>query len=207
MVWTKRYVATVVFVTISTLVIGFFLWNSEERQILDATFSGGWSRGADSALVVIDAYVDFECSSCVEKEDLTLQAVATYLDEVKLVHHHYPSSDFSHKIAEALEAAGEQGKFWEMHDRTVGDVPDDLSELKAAAKDLGLDMGKFDEALDSGRFTKKVQLAVQEARSDGVHYVALFINGREYEKYPGTLADLYDAIDEEVERIKANEGN
>lgn len=75
-----------------------------------------------------------------------------------------------------------------------------MSELKACAAEIGLDTQKFGEALDTGRFAERVQLAKQEAILRGVKYVSAFINGREYEHDPGTLSDLCDAIDEELER-------
>jgi len=131
---------------------------------------------------------------------MVLQALDIYPDKVKKAYHHYPSSEFGQIIAEALEAADEQGKFWELHDRLLADVPDDMSELEACAAELGLDTQKFGEALDTGRFTGKVDLAKQEAISRGVKHVAVFINGREYRHSPGTLSDLCDAIDEELER-------
>lgn len=208
--WTREYVITVLVITIATLTIGFFVWNSGTQQLSPGTYNitcEGWCRGADNASIIIDAYPDFECPVCVEKELMLVQALDIYPDEIRLDYHHYPSSDFSHKLAEALEAAGEQGKFWEMHDSIIEDVPDDMCELIAVAEGLGLDMERFNEALDSGEFFEKVQLAKEKAISAGVKYVSVFINGKEYKESPGTPADLCSAIDEELERIEANGGN
>ena len=208
--WTREYVVTVFLITIATLTIGFFVWNSGTQQLSPTTNNTtceGWCRGTEDAPVIIDTYPDFECHICVEKELLLVQALDIYPDEIRLDYHHYPYSEFSYQLAEALEVAGEQGKFWEMHDMIIQDVPDDISELTALAEDLGLDMERFNEALDSGEFYEKVRLAKEDAISDGVNYVLVFINGKEYKKYPGTLTDLCDAIDEELERIEANGGN
>ena len=208
---TKKYAAIVILVTIVTIAIGFLLWNSEEQQALGPGYSHtpgeGWCRGRDDAPVTIDAFIDFECHTCVDKERLVTQALDIYPQEITLIYHHYPSSDFSYKLTEGLEAAGEQGKFWQMHDRFLEDVPHDISELQAVAEGLGLDMQKFNEALDSGKFAETVQLAKQEAISRGVEQVSLFINGKEYKKYPGTLVDLCHEIDEELERLAANGSN
>jgi len=130
---------------------------------------------------------------------MVLQALDIYPDQVEMVYHHYPSSEFGQIIAEALEAADEQGRFWDLHDRLLMDMPHDMSELEACAADTGLDMQRFGEALDTGRFTEAVELAKQVAVSRGVGHVAVFINGREYRHSPGTLSDLRDAIDEELE--------
>ena len=131
---------------------------------------------------------------------MVLQALDIYPGKVKMVYHHNPSSEFGQKIAEALEAADEQGKFWELHDKILQDVPDDISELKAYAAEIGLDTQRFNEALDSGVFREKVELAKEESISRGVNEVSVFINGKEYQQYPGTLSDLRAAIDEELKK-------
>jgi len=209
--WTREYVITVLVITIATLTIGFFVWNSGTQQLSPGTYNftcEGWCHGAESPLVIIDAYPDFECPICVNKQKLIMQALDIYPDEVRLDYHHYPYNDFSYKLAEALEAAGEQGKFWELHDKIfLQAVPGDMSDLLAAAEDVGLDMVLFNDSLNSGKFTDKVLADREQAISDGARPMSVYINGNEYRKYPGTPADLCSAIDEELERIEANGGN
>jgi protein-disulfide isomerase len=132
---------------------------------------------------------------------LALQALDIYPSDVKMVYHHYPDSELSWKLAEALEAAAEQGKFWELHDKFLEGVPADIDELKASARQIGLDMDRFEEALDNGLFQAKVILAKEEAVSRGVTGVGLFVNGQEYQYSPGTIDDLCSAIDKELERL------
>jgi protein-disulfide isomerase len=203
--WTREYVVTVLLITIATLTIGFLVWDSGTQRL--SCTCEGWCRGADDAPITIDAYPDFLCPVCVDKELMLVQSMDMYPKEIRLVYHHYPSSGFSQKIAEALEVAGEQDKFWEMHDSIIEDVPDDMSELIAVAEGLGLDMERFNEALDSGEFSEIVHIAKEKAISAGVKYVSVFINGKEYKESPGTPADLRIAIDDELERIEANGGN
>ena len=207
--WTKSYYASLLLITLAILAIGGVLWNSgtvELKPDSDGAADASRWRGADDAPITIDAYPDFLCHICVEKELLLLQALADYPGRIRVVYHHYADPGFSEKLAEALEAAGEQGKFWEMHDRLIEHVPADMAALETAAGEVGLDTERFMEALNSGKFTEKVQLARQEAISAGVQYVAIFINGREYPKSPGTLEDLYDAIDKELARLGADVG-
>lgn len=139
----------------------------------------------------------------MEKEQLALQALTMYPDIVKLVYHHYPDDDFSYKLAESLEAAGEQDKFWEMHDRIMSDVPENIEEIINAAKEIEIgDIEKFAADLDSGVHTETVRDARVEAENHDVHDVSLFVNTREYQKYPGTIEDLIDLIDEELENLE-----
>lgn len=130
-----------------------------------------------------------------------------YPGQIRFEYHPYPYSDFGFKIAEALEAAGDQGKFWEMHNALIDDVPQNDAELKALAEKVGLDIGLFDDALARGEYRAKIESAIKESEAMGVTEVALFINGKEYQAYPGTFDDLCRAIETELERAGENGGN
>ena len=200
----KKYIISVASITVIILTVGGLLWSSGTVELpsdVTATSVAPWYRGQEEAVVTVDMYPDFECNICVEKERIAIQALVDFSGKIRLVYHHYADQGFSEKVAEALEAAGEQGKFWELHDRIIENVPSDITQLTIVAEDIGLDMKQFNEALESGRFTEKVRLAKQEAISAGVKYVSVFINGKEYQKNPGTLNDFYAAINEELERL------
>ena len=201
--WTKKYVTIVALITVAVLAIGGILWNRDTGSLTTMPASE-WQRGTKDAAITIDMYPDFTCHICVEKEHLVLQAFDMYPENVRMVYHHYPFSEFGQKLAEALEAAGKQGKFWELHDRFIQDVPRNVSELKVCAEEIGLDMPKFEKALDIGKFSGKVELDKQRAVLHGVDHVSVYVNGKEYRHAPGTLSDLCAAIDEELTRIGAN---
>jgi protein-disulfide isomerase len=190
----------------AVLAVGAVLWNMDFGSTTiepSGSCDGKWCRGAIDATVIIDVYPDFDCHVCVEKERMVSETLDMYPGLVRMVYHPYPSSALGQMLAEALEAAGEQGKFWELHDKFLQQVPGDMSELRPYAAEIGLDIQKFDEALNSGKFEGKVELAKQEAISQGVKQVAVFINGNEYQEYPGTLSDLSAAIDEELKKTEA----
>src|SRR5262249_55874959 len=68
-----------------------------------------------------------------------------------------PVNPQAHLAAEAALAAGEQGKFWEMHDRLFQHQQAlDRSSLERYAAELGLDQGRFQAALDSRRYREQV---------------------------------------------------
>ena len=209
-VWTKKYITSVALITVAILATGGLLWNSGRADLkpdFNATADASWYRGAEDAPITIDVYPDFECHICVEKELMVVQALVDYPGKIRMVYHHYADPGFSEKLAEALEAAGEQGKFWEMHDRLIRNVPSDIGQLQTVAEEIELDIGIFNEALERGQFTEKVRLAKQEATAAGVKYVSVFINGKEYQKNPGTLDDFYAAINDELERLDADVGD
>ncbi|MBB5349334.1 thioredoxin domain-containing protein [Desulfoprunum benzoelyticum] len=111
------------------------------------------------------------------------QLLQTYPDKIRLVVKNYPYKyrDFSKISAEASLAAREQGKYWEMHDILIARSPKlDRASLIAYAGELGLDVAKFTEAIDSGRHAKDVEADVQLAESIDLYNTPTFyINGRQ----------------------------
>ena len=166
-----------------------------------------WRRGATDAVIRIDIFVDWGCSSCIEQEFVASQVVRfRYPQCSEMVYHPYPNTEYfladgKPIVSEALEAAGEQGKFWEFHDKIVLNTPQDVAGLKKVAREMFLDVQMFGEALDSGKYTEKVELAKQKAISQGVTHHAIFINGKEYCKYPTTVDGVCEAIAEELAKI------
>ena len=91
-----------------------------------------------------------------------------------------PNHPDAPKAAEAARCAGEQGKYWEMHDRifavqqTMG-VP----VLKQHAAGLKLDTAKFDQCLDSGKYADVVAKDLKYGESIGVQSTpTMYVNGR-----------------------------
>ena len=85
------------------------------------------------------------------------------------------------QAAEAARCAGDQGKFWEYHDKLYAQSPKlAVEELKSAAKEIGLNMASFDQCLASGKFKAAVQRDFDEAAGLGLTGTpAFYINGRE----------------------------
>jgi protein-disulfide isomerase len=108
--------------------------------------------------------------------------MAEYPDKIRLILKNYPYRyrDYSHLAAEALLAAGDQEKYWEMHDIMIENSPKlDRDSLISYAKKLKLDMNKFTSDLDSmkhrGLIKKDEDLAVA---MDLYNTPTFFINGR-----------------------------
>jgi protein-disulfide isomerase len=88
------------------------------------------------------------------------------------------------KAAEAAECAGEQGKFWEMHDALFGSQEqwsgqqNAVQQFKDLAGGLGVDQAQFDACLDSDKYADQINTDVQEGVADGVTGTPAFrING------------------------------
>ena len=149
------------------------------KVAVDAT---GPSKGPAGAPITIVEFSDFECPYCVKAEPTVKALLAKYPNQVKLVYRDFPLPMHSHapKAAEAAHCAGDQGKYWEMHEKLFASQQKlDVPALKGYAKELGLDQGKFDKCIDSGDKAKVVEANKAAGSKVGVTGTpAFFINGR-----------------------------
>jgi Na+/H+ antiporter NhaA len=164
-------------------------------------------RGPADAPVTLVEYGDFECPYCGQAEDVIREPLADF-GEVRYVWRHLPLTDVhvhAQLAAEAAEAAAEQDAFWEMHD-LLFQHQDALrrSDLEAYAGQLGLDVGRFDEALRTHRDASRVAEDVDSADLSGVSGTpTFFVNGRRhYGAYD--IAGLTASVKAAKARVHAN---
>lgn len=159
-----------------------------------------WKVGTPSAKVTVVEFSDFQCPSCKAAEPVVESLRTKYADNLLFVYRHFPlpSHEFAFGAAEAAEAAGLQGKFWEMHNKLF-DLSPDLSRdnLVSAAKDLGLAVDKFSKDLDSDPIRQKVLNDQNDGNSLGVNATPTFyVNGT---KLVG-VSDLETSINGQLTR-------
>jgi protein-disulfide isomerase len=139
-------------------------------------------KGPQHAPITIVEFSDFQCSYCARVMATLKQLQVHYGDKLRIVFRHFPLPMHKEgaKASEAALCAGEQQKFWEMHDRLFGNQSRlQPSFLKQHAMDLGLDGRRFNECLDSGKHAQKVRAEVSDGSRYGVTGTpAFFINGR-----------------------------
>jgi protein-disulfide isomerase len=140
-----------------------------------------WRLGPQHAPVTVIEYSDYECRLCTEAHHLLREVARIYGSSLLVVHRHYllrRTHPHAQLAAEAAEAAGAQGRFWEMHaqlfEAPLGLEPE---HLVARAQAIGLDVGRFVQDLESRRFETLVNEKFQAAVRDRVKFPpALFIN-------------------------------
>jgi protein-disulfide isomerase len=162
--------------------------------------------GSASAPVTIVEFSDFQCPFCQRVAPTLKQVQKTYGDKVRIVWKDFPLTQIhpeAFKAGEAAHCAGEQGKFWEYHDRLFANQqalqPD---SLKKYAADAGLDAAKFNACVDTSKYGDRVREGVAQGSRLGVNSTpTLYINGRML-----SGAQPYEAIaaviDEELARGK-----
>ena len=141
-------------------------------------------RGSSDAPVTVVEYGDFECPFCGQAEPVVRELLRDFGD-VRYVWRHLPLNDVhphAQIAAEAVEAAADQGAFWEMHDLLL-DHQDalDPSDLTRYAEQLGLDVDRFAKDLREHAGAARVAEDVDGADLSGVTGTpTFFINGRHH---------------------------
>ena len=142
----------------------------------------GPSKGDPKAPVTLVEFSDYECPYCATAQPTLKRVLEQYPGKVRLVFQNFPLSihPSAPKAAEAALCAGEQGRYWEMHDRLFANQKAlGTDSLKAHARALALDPLAFDKCLDSGRMAPVVEANRKLAESAGVNSTPFFlVNGR-----------------------------
>jgi protein-disulfide isomerase len=157
-------------------------------------------RGPARAPVTLLEYGDFQCPFCGAAYSVLRDTEKRFRRDLRFVFRHFPLTEL-HPLAmiaaEASEAAGAQGHFWEMHDILFQNQPNFLTEhLVAYATELGLDVDAFVADLESHRHVPKIREDFMAGVRSGVNGTpCLFINGERFNG-PADEALLARAIDE-----------
>lgn len=142
-------------------------------------------RGPRDAPITLVEYGDYECPYCGRAERVVRELLSEFEDELRYAFRHLPLSDVhehAQLAAEAAEAAGAQGSFWDMHDRLFAHQ-DELTSpaLRGHARALGLDAERFAEELRTREHAPHVAEDVDSAdRSDVAGTPTFFLNGRRH---------------------------
>ena len=178
----------------------------EEFAVTKVTADDHVRGRADAAVTVLE-YGDYECPYCRGAGRDVHEMLARYPDTVRFVFRNFPITQLhphAEQAAEAVEAAGAQGKFWDMHDRLLQPASQlDLASLLDCAADLSLDVGRFRDEVTGRAYAAKIERDVQAGIEDGVNATPKFYvdGGRIDGKLP--LEGLEDAIRAAVRAVVA----
>ncbi len=140
------------------------------------------ARGPADAAVTIIEFSEYQCPFCARVNPTLRQIEEKYAGKVRLVFKDFPLPNHAQapKAAEAAHCAGEQDKYWQLHDRLFANQQQlQVPELKAHAAAVGLDQASFDQCLDSGKHAASVQADIDLGSGMGVQSTpTLYINGR-----------------------------
>ncbi len=163
-------------------------------------------RGSEDPKVIVIEYSDFQCPSCKAASPQVDSIANKYGEHVAVVYRHFPLSQMfpnSRAAAAAAEAAGLQGKFWQMHDLIFENQeewsaaqPASRNELFVTyARQLALDEEKFSADLADTRITQKINFNAELGRINGVSGTPTFyVQGEQIQQSQENPVALEDAV-------------
>lgn len=166
-------------------------------------------KGATSSPVVLVEYLDFECEGCGAYYPVVKQLEAEFGDRVTFVARYFPLPSHRNSIPAALaaEAAGKQGKFWEMHDlmfenqKNWGEKQIETPEVfEGFAEQLGLDMVKFRSDVASPETRARVERDISEAKALGVNSTPSFFLNGERLRNPGSYEAMRSLLEAQLDK-------
>jgi protein-disulfide isomerase len=157
------------------------------------------TRGRQDAPVTLVEYGDYQCPYCAMAHPIVQELLRRRRDSVLFVFRHFPLTNvhpYAEMVAEAAEAAGTRGRFWDAHDWMYEHQRQlDPAFLIAGLDSLGLDGQAIAEEIRTHRYLGKVRFDFISGVRSGVNGTpTFFING---ERHDGgySLAELESAID------------
>ncbi len=136
--------------------------------------------GNKNAPVTLVEFSDYQCSFCsLFAKDVLPRLKTEYINtgRLKYIFRDFPSDTL--KIAEAVHCAGDQGKYWEMHETIFENQQEvNIPNLKDYAKNNDLDMKVFNSCLDSGKHTGEIRKDIEAGNKIGLEGTPTFILGQ-----------------------------
>ena len=176
--------------TFLSLVFFAFIFNSTlSAQDNKSEAISGWSKGNQNGKIRLEVFNDYQCPSCAIFNKKLKIFEGKYLSDLHLTFRHFPLMVIHDKAllaAQAVEAAGIQGRFWEISDLIL-EKQQKWSGKKSArksfikyAKNLGLDSKKFKSDLESQSVKNKIEADIERGKSLSLTGTpTVFLNGRE----------------------------
>lgn len=162
------------------------------------------------AKVTLVEFGDYQCPACGAIEPAVEQLRSEYKGKVNFVFRNFPLPMHQNAViaAKAAEAAGMQGKFWQMHDllyaeqNTWGESSSPTDDFLSYAKQLQLNTTKFQQALSSAAVSSKITGDQADGNSLGVDATPTFyINAIKFTDIP-SYAALKQALDTALSKAK-----
>lgn len=139
-------------------------------------------RGPATAPVTIIEFSDYQCPFCARVTPTLDKLRAAYPDKIRIIFKDFPlpNHPLAPKAAEAAHCAGDQSKYWEMHDHLFANPQGlDLPSVKQYATKLGLDQAKFTQCLDSNKYAESIKADMAQGSRLGINSTpTLYVNGR-----------------------------
>lgn len=202
---TPLLIALIVIAALALMVLPGMLQNNSDEPVQQVLTENDNIIGSPDAPITLIEYSDFQCPACAAHHPLIKQITEDFNEEIVFAYRHFPLAQHIRAIPAAIasEAAGNQGKFFEMHD-ILFEQQDEWAKGELPANDyfiqyaetLELDIDEFKNDLEDEALAAIVREQLNQGRADGVNATpTFFVNGekvsiRDYQ----TFANLVNAI-------------
>lgn len=209
----KRIIIWAIFIIVIGLIVWGMIAASKKANKLDNSLplpdqilSTDWSIGNALAKVNIVEYSDFQCPACAMYFPIVEKLVSENINDIRFIYRHFPLPQHQNAIpaAQSAEAAGKQGKFWDMY-RMIFSTHDEWENLANAttvfrgyAEKLGLDMNKYDADINLKEIKDKIDADLKGGAKAGINSTpSFYINGKKI-KNPESYEAFKKIIDEAI---------
>ncbi|MCB9799104.1 thioredoxin domain-containing protein [Candidatus Nomurabacteria bacterium] len=165
-------------------------------------------KGNPEASLQIVEYSDFQCPACKSYYPIIKQIANTYGEDVAVVYRHFPLEQIhpaAMDAALAAEAAGKQGRFWDMHDilfntqEVWSQDEDPKAKILQYAESLRLDMDRFRSDMESSEVKKKVQDDMLSGEKSGVNSTPTFFFNNVKKSFPPNYETFKEAVEQALQ--------
>ncbi|HEY4497806.1 MAG TPA: thioredoxin domain-containing protein [Candidatus Paceibacterota bacterium] len=209
----KRIVRWGMVVLVFAVVVGGLIWivqqppTDNSGRLVESGATLEHTKGPKGALVRLVEYSDFQCPACRSYYPMVKALREEFPSDLEIVYRHFPLERIhanANAAGRAAEAAGTQGKFWEMHDRIFerqdewSKVPDPTNLFAEYATSLGLDENRFRADMISREANNKVQQDLDSGIDSRVNSTpTFFLNGEKIQN-PRNLDEFRALIQQSI---------
>jgi protein-disulfide isomerase len=166
--------------------------NDEHKKLIEG--NGENSIGAENPKITIVEFGDFNCPYCKNSYSKIREITLKYKDEVKFIYRDLPILENSLELSLAARCAGEQGFFWNVHDKFFQNQKTDIKDI---AVSIRLDIVKFNSCLKSKKYLNAIKKDISDANKLKISQTPIwFING--YEVHGDIPYDVFNKIIESL---------
>lgn len=176
--------------------------DSYDQRLKDGT----WVKGNRDAKIVVQEYADYQCPACRSMYSIMNDVMAAEGDKIRFEYHNFPLTTIHNKAVLAdkgAEAAGRQGKYWEMHDMLYARQIDWSTKLPSSfendmadmARSIGMNVEQFKRDLKDPGIEDPINVEIQKADSLGLTATpTIYVNGKTIDKFPQDAKEMLQII-------------
>lgn len=175
--------------------------------------NGNYLPASSTATVTLVEFGDYQCPACGAYHPLVKRLLTDFSGKINFVFRDFPLSQHANAsiTSNAVEAAGLQGKYWQMHDKIYenqsewSNSTDAMTILIGYAKNLGLNVEQFGKDIDSPAVKDKVQKGISDGNLAGINATpTFFVNGLKLDN-PGSYDEFKKTIQQALDKSKISQ--